>query len=232
MAHDEESLDATLFGRAGDAVVFAVAAAISLFVLTAPDRGLAATVIMTHGPGRLQLGPERFLWDWRIASTGMIALLYLLTDRGRSWVLPAPASRRVAGLVGSLWLGAVLIGSFGLGIGTDRYTSLSGAILFCGVGVVAEELLFRGALFVLAQRAFASTRWSPTFAAVVVTAALFALGPLQYFGYSVTRTWHLRAYTPVLGLLLGWLRAKTGSIGPPILVHALGNTLALLGGTL
>ncbi len=50
----------------------------------------------------------------------------------------------------------------------------------------------------------------------VVTQALFALGHLVRF-----QPWRLGTFFP--GLLFGWLRARTGDLAAPVLVHALSN---------
>jgi membrane protease YdiL (CAAX protease family) len=82
------------------------------------------------------------------------------------------------------------------------------ALLLAGV---SEELLFRGVLFGWL------TRHLPVWACTVATAALFAGG---------------HGYFPVLlplgllfGLVAGWLRARTGSVLPTMVVHILTDAL-------
>jgi uncharacterized protein len=50
----------------------------------------------------------------------------------------------------------------------------------------------------------------------LATQALFALGHLV-----VLQPWRVATFFP--GLLFGWLRARTGSVAAPVLVHALAN---------
>jgi membrane protease YdiL (CAAX protease family) len=54
----------------------------------------------------------------------------------------------------------------------------------------------------------------------VATQALFAVGHLV-----TLQPWRLATFFP--GLLLGWVRARTGDVAAPVVVHVLSN-LALL----
>jgi len=89
-------------------------------------------------------------------------------------------------------------------------------IAFLAVAIlmpVVEEILFRGLLYGALERRL------PTAGSITVTALVFALCHFQ-----------LVFFIPLLGVgvLLGWARSKTGSIGLPILIHALNNGLSLL----
>ena len=88
------------------------------------------------------------------------------------------------------------------------------------VVALPEELFYRG---------WMQTRWAATApqrgitvlgarlgAGFVWTQALFALGHLV-----VPAPWRLATFLP--GLLFGWVRARTGSLAAPVLVHALSN---------
>ena len=76
---------------------------------------------------------------------------------------------------------------------------------------IAEELLFRGFLFgVLRQTRL---RLAGT---MFVTAALWAALHMQYSLYGLAAIF-------CIGLYLGWLREKTGSLIPPVVCHALYN---------
>ena len=85
------------------------------------------------------------------------------------------------------------------------------AVVVAGVAPIVEELTYRGLGFSLLAR-FGQT------AAIVVTAVIFGLG----HGLIVA--------LPILiafGLGLGYLRSRTGSIYPPIGLHAVFNSLSL-----
>ena len=58
-------------------------------------------------------------------------------------------------------------------------------------------------------------------AAFWLTQALFAVGHLGQLHF-----WRLAVFFP--SILFGWLRARTGSIVPGILVHALSNLVLMV----
>lgn len=96
--------------------------------------------------------------------------------------------------------------------------SLGGMLLLLAVSpAICEELFFRG--LVLSSMQSRLRGWS----AIVVTALLFAV-------------FHMHPYrlfpTFVLGLLLGWLCLRTGSLFPGILAHATNNAIAIVGASL
>jgi membrane protease YdiL (CAAX protease family) len=76
---------------------------------------------------------------------------------------------------------------------------------------VIEEILFRGLLFGAFQK------WWGVTGAIPASAFLFACIHLQLFGF-------LQLF--FVGLILGWARSKSGSLGLPVLIHALNNSLA------
>jgi hypothetical protein len=92
------------------------------------------------------------------------------------------------------------------------------------VVALPEELFYRG---------WMQTRWARTVpgrgvtvlgarlgAGFVWTQALFAAGHLVWL-----QPWRLATFFP--GLLFGWLRARTGSIAAPVVLHALSNLLVI-----
>ncbi len=100
----------------------------------------------------------------------------------------------------------------------DRFALLAVNQLL--VVALPEELLYRG---------WMQTTWAATApgrrlrllgadlgAGFLATQALFALGHLV-----VLQPWRLGTFFP--GLLFGWLRARTGDLAAPIVVHALSN---------
>jgi len=78
---------------------------------------------------------------------------------------------------------------------------------------VVEEILVRGLFYGALEKRLSVT------GTIIVTALIFAAYHCQ-----------LAFFIPLfgVGVLLGWARSKTGSIGLPILIHALNNGLALL----
>jgi uncharacterized protein len=86
-------------------------------------------------------------------------------------------------------------------------------VLIAGVAPFVEELFFRGMLYPLLRRRMGAP------ATIVLNAALFALihvYPLLLPGLFV------------VGLFLAYLRERSGSIWPSVLLHAMQNGLALL----
>ncbi len=144
------------------------------------------------------------------------APLRLVVDRRSLWPLP----------IGLLGVGATnAVGSFTISRLGEPYLlpSISGPLQQAAVLAVAvamapacEELFFRE---VLLARVLAP---SPRLFAVVVSSALF--GALHFSSGGMA----LLATLFVMGLVLAWLRLRTRSLGPPILVHAANNLLALL----
>jgi membrane protease YdiL (CAAX protease family)/Flp pilus assembly protein TadD len=78
---------------------------------------------------------------------------------------------------------------------------------------VIEEILFRGLLFGAFQK------WWGMTGAIPASAFLFACIHLQLFGF-------LQLFC--LGLILGWARSRSGSLGLPVFIHALNNSLVMV----
>ena len=92
------------------------------------------------------------------------------------------------------------------------------ALLVVTLGPVVEELLFRGVLLSAAMR-----HMTPG-AAAFMTAALFACVHLPDLGF----LWYALPNLLLLGLVLAWLRLKSGSLWPAVLAHAVNNALAVV----
>jgi sodium transport system permease protein len=98
------------------------------------------------------------------------------------------------------------------------HASPLGAALLIGVlPAVCEELFFRG--FLLSGFSSAFRGRGAEVRAVVLTAALFAV-------FHITPEKWLPTF--LMGLLLGFLASRTGSIWPGVLAHAANNTSAVL----
>jgi membrane protease YdiL (CAAX protease family) len=123
----------------------------------------------------------------------------------------------VAGLVGAAWMQVLPVNTKLLELVGGSLSELAtgpGVLLIGLVPAVCEEALFRGSIYGLLRR-----RLGPG-AANVVQATLFALVHVYPFRY---------AHTFVLGLVLGWLRHRTGALWVPALVHlAINSGSALL----
>lgn len=88
------------------------------------------------------------------------------------------------------------------------------AVLFIAIiAPVVEELFFRGVVYAAIRK-----RWGVA-PGLVISSVLFAI-------------LHLTAYTllpiALIGIALAYLYEKTGSLGPPIILHALNNFLSVV----
>lgn len=98
----------------------------------------------------------------------------------------------------------------------QQLTPIHLIMLFLGIAIVApivEELFFRGMLYPLLRRGL------PEWLAIVANAAIFAA--LHFIPI-------LLPILFVMGLLLTFVRARTNSIIPSILIHALNNAVVVL----
>lgn len=93
------------------------------------------------------------------------------------------------------------------------------AVLMVCVAPLVEELIFRGVLLSgLMQRMQAG--W-----AILVSALVFGLMHLADFGF----VWYAIPALAGLGVVLAWLRLRSGSLWPAVVAHATNNALAVLG---
>lgn len=92
------------------------------------------------------------------------------------------------------------------------------ALLVVSLGPLVEELLFRGVLLSSLARHVGSG-W-----AIVLTAAMFACVHLPDLSF----LWYALPNLALLGLVLGWLRVRSGSIWPAVLAHGVNNLLAVV----
>jgi len=103
----------------------------------------------------------------------------------------------------------------------EQFKQLSGPILIAGMSLVpgmVEELFFRGALFQAMLR-----RLSPA-KTILVTAILFGLFHLVTAG-----SLGLSRFVPtmIMGLLLGWICYRSGSVIPGMLLHTIHNAITI-----
>ena len=97
-------------------------------------------------------------------------------------------------------------------------TSIAGALTIQAINAVAEELLFRGIIFALLIRL-------PVGRALLINGLLF--GAMHLLHGVMDGDWAAAGYQALMtifgGLLFAAVRAETGSLWPPILVHMLLN---------
>lgn len=110
-----------------------------------------------------------------------------------------------------------------IGFETARSTGELGLVFISLVVLppIAEEIMFRGFLF---SGLRAKYRFWP---AAIVTSILFGIAHLQ-FGADAPLLWVAAIDTFILGCFLAYLRDKTGSLWPPMCLHAIKNCVAFL----
>ena len=102
-----------------------------------------------------------------------------------------------------------------LGYGEGGFANIIVGVLIIGVAPFTEEIFFRGFMFAGLRRAL------PFAAAAAISGGLWGL-----FHYTGAGTWGVVLQLFAFGLVLSWLYERTGSIWPPIAVHALNNAIA------
>jgi len=193
--------------------------------------GLVTTVNRLAG----RLAPDvAWLPDSCIASLAVCIAVYLAIRPARPFAPPLPTTPwpRVLRLsIGwlVLWLALSAIAASAAGHWL-RYRLANGPseiIAFVIIGPLQEELLFRGAIFELAERS-ALTR--DTLAPVAISSILFALHHFQLHGYHLTPAALLQAgFALPMGWVFGTLRAQSASIWPAFVVHVLTNVPGVFG---
>lgn len=207
-------------------LAFGLVCVLSLVLYQAANRGVADVL----WPYRDTVG---FVWRWQLPAVLAAVALCVLCDGGRSWRFPLRSSRRLIVVLSAAWLTVLAVATFGFDVGTSHWESLRlDLVVGLVMGVVAEELVFRGAVFQLAERVRPGREGSLLSFPVLVSGGLFALGHLQYWQFDVGETFAARYYTFALGLILGMTRGRSRSLWPPLAIHMVGNVLAVLAGSL
>jgi membrane protease YdiL (CAAX protease family) len=109
-------------------------------------------------------------------------------------------------------------------IGFDNVVGSQLGLVFLSLVVlppIAEEIMFRGFLFTSFRQKF-RFRY-----AVVATSILFGIAHLQ-FGSGAPLLWVAALDTFTLSVVLCYLREKTGSLWPSIMLHTLKNGIAFV----
>ncbi|BFI95703.1 MAG: hypothetical protein RSP_12130 [Rhodanobacter sp.] len=91
-------------------------------------------------------------------------------------------------------------------------------LVVVSIGPVVEELLFRGVLLSALLRRLRSP------GAMLASAALFALVHLPDLHW----LWYALPNLALLGVVLAWLRLRSGSLWPSVIAHGCNNLLAML----
>ena len=102
-----------------------------------------------------------------------------------------------------------------LGYGESGLADVAIGFFIIAVAPITEELFFRGFMFAGMRRRL------PFAAAAAISAGLWGL-----FHYTGAGTWGVVLQLAAFGIALSWLYERTGSVWPPIAIHAFNNALA------
>lgn len=160
-----------------------------------------------------------------IASAAASLFIYIAVKPSRpfAWALPnTPWSRLMR--LSMIWLVSWFLAASAWAVFRgqwEAYVVGSLAILgFTLLGPVTEELLFRGSIFELAQRAFPAKPLLP----IVISTVLFSAYHLQLHGYVLAPFVVLQMmFTLPMGFVFGTLRHWSGSLWPGLAIHMLTN---------
>ena len=170
---------------------------------------------------------------YRITSLATCAVLYLVSGPARSYKLPARSTRwRLVALIACVWFIPDLLMVYVARVPVPALRSAPDFVAFLFTGLLAEELLFRGAIYQLAERtlprAYVTIGERMPLWPIVVSALLFSLAHLQYYGFAITGPAIAQvSYTLIMGLMWGPLRYLTLSIWPAIAFHVVTNLIVL-----
>jgi membrane protease YdiL (CAAX protease family) len=92
---------------------------------------------------------------------------------------------------------------------------IAAGLLIVVAAPLSEEIFFRGFLF-------AGIRRSGGF----ILGAVISSGIWGMFHYTGSDSWPVILQLSIFGIVLAWLYERTGSIWPPIAVHAFNNAVA------
>ena len=164
----------------------------------------------------------------------MVGVAFAVARPGSGWALPAELGLRrplhpaiKASVIAYLaYIGCALVIAALLqpeqedvtrDLGADEGVlgSIVAGLLIVCVAPVTEEIFFRGFMFGGVRRATS-----------FVVAALVSAGIWGVFHYTGPETWGVVLQLAVFGIALAWLYERTGSLYPPIAVHAFNNAVA------
>jgi membrane protease YdiL (CAAX protease family) len=189
-------------------------AVLSLFITFAANSMLARALPTISGIGASC-----------IASATAALVLYLAIRPLHPFAPPLPSTRWRRVVQWSIcWLVVWLCASVAVALvqgGWHAYTAGAFAILgFVLLGPLTEELLFRGAIFELAERAYPHSPSAP----ILLSTILFSLYHLQIHSYEVTPFVVAQlAFTLPMGYVFAKLRCASGSLWPGFVAHVLTN---------
>lgn len=198
-----------------------------LLVVCVLSLGLISTVNRVCYQLSLRFAPAT-VWVSLTCFSSFLACLavYLGSRPARLFALPGPVTDwrrifRLSSLWMMIWLGASALAANHAGHWIAYAHGASAIIAFLIFGPLQEELLFRGAIFELTERAFPQAR---AFLPVLLSSIFFSLHHFELHGYRATSQALLQVgFTFPMGLVFGILRKESGSLWPALALHFLTN---------
>lgn len=209
-----------------DRVALVILAVVSLGLLSFVDDNVYR-LAQAYAPG---LG---WIAEYRVTSLAVCLFAYLISGPDRSYQPPARDTNwRMIAIVAAFWFVPQVLMVYVVHVPVPMLRTAPDFVAFLLTGLLAEELLFRGAIFQLAQRALPRTLVTvgaelPLWP-IVVSALCFSLAHLQYYGFAITGASVAQvSYTMIMGLMWGTLRPLSSSMWPAVGVHVVTNLLVL-----
>jgi membrane protease YdiL (CAAX protease family) len=202
-----------------------------LAVLVLVSLRLTTSVNHAAGMALLKLAPTAaWIASAAIPSCLTALLIYVAIRPGRPFALAAAGTDwrpivRISAIWLLVWLAASVAIPFALGHRAPYATGAASIAAFILFGPLGEELLFRGAIFEVAQRAFPAWPRAP----VLISTMAFSLHHFELHTdpFSATALGQV-AFTLPMGLVFGEIRRRSESLWPGLLVHIATNLPGLL----
>ena len=163
--------------------------------------------------------------DVRITSCLVAFALYLLVQK--LWPTRREAFQKKdaywVALVSIGWLLGTVVAVFGVRVYLPPIHGVVETLAFLVFGLMAEEFLFRGAIFSIAKQLGGA--WFAIFASAI----FFSLSHFQYHAYDLTSEAITQvAYTFPMGITFGFVRERSHRLWPVIVVHLINNGIGLM----
>jgi len=194
------------------------------FCLTTTTNHAAGISLSRAAPGLVWIA------ETTIPSLVASLLLYLAIAQ-RPFALPAPGTEwppilRLSFRYLAVWLATLCLAAYFQG-GWFAYTHGAASVAaFVLIAPFAEEILFRGTIYELAERSFAGNATK----AVWISSVRFSLQHFQLHGYRADRAALTQvSFTFLMGLVFATLRRRSQSIWPAFALHILTNLPSAFG---
>lgn len=201
-----------------------------------PVTAAAVFILLTSVAARLTPLPlfdafER-AWQGKVIDLLWVLLLYVVFRRwardeaGFRWTLAPGTGRPAFTLIAGTFcfFVALTLVAVATGSAPAQTPSIEQFVFDATIPNLTEELIWRGAMLAVLCRAFPPMRMvagAPVGWAIVISSVVFGLGHTILI--DATGVWSVSIagglFATAMGLLLGWVWARTGSIWPAFLLH-------------